>query len=371
MEQKLLYIFDEADWHSRIPLAATARDAGYDVVIGLLSDKDSPGDTHGFEIEIIPRTHHGFTPFAALQIIGDIRKLITTQKPDIVHTVTLKYAFLLGLASLFLNIPRSVYTLAGLGYVFRGHGLKPLIMRAILWAPLMLVLRNKRAKIIFQNPDDLSLLVSKFYVRKSQSILIRGSGVNLKKFKGTPLPEDETPIVLMPTRLVHGKGISIFVDAARSLKGTGMNARFQIAGGITRHNPEAITEDEMNEMTTDSAVEWLGRVEDMPKLLSGATLIVYPSYYGEGIPRVLLEAAAAGRPIITTDNPGCKEAVQNGVNGLLVPIKDVRMTVEAIETLLSDRTKLEAMAKESRQLAEEHFDINEVVAKTLKVYGQP
>ena len=373
MGQKLLYIFDEADWHSRIPLAAAARDGGFDVTIGLLSDKDSHSDqeeTHGFDIEIISRKHHGFTAFAALEMIGDIRTLIKNQNPDIVHTVTLKYSFLLGLASLFLNIPRSVYTLAGLGYVFRGHGIKPLIMRAALWAPLMIVLRNKRAKIIFQNPDDFDLLVSKFYVRKSQSILIRGSGVDLEKFKATPLPDDENPIVLMPTRLVHGKGISVFVEAARMLKSKDINARFQIAGGITRHNPEAITGDEMNDMSADGAVEWLGRVEGMPDLLATATLVVYPSYYGEGIPRVLLEAAAAGRPIITTDNPGCKEAVENGLNGLLVPIKDSRMTAEAIETALSDRTKLETMATESRKLAEDQFDVKAVVAQTVKVYAR-
>lgn len=366
--EKLLYIFDETDWHSRMPLATVAKNAGYDVTIGLLSDNDSHDDTHGFKIETIKRTH-GFGPFSALGLLFGMRKLVRAQTPDIVHTVTLKYAFLLGLALLFVRVKR-VYTLAGLGYLFRGEGIRPQLMRALLCAPLMLVLRNARAKIIFQNPDDQQLLITKKYVRAKNTILIRGSGVDLKKFQATPLPYGETPIVLMPTRLVHGKGIGVFVEAAKILKAKGVDAHFQIAGGITRHNPEAISEDEMNFMTADGSVEWLGRVEGMPALLATASLIVYPSYYGEGIPRVLLEAAACGRPIITADSPGCKEAVIVGKNGMLVPIKDAHATAAAIEQLLSDHAMMEFMGSESRKMAEEMFDVHAIVDQTLQVYRQ-
>lgn len=367
MGKKLLYIFDETDWHSRIPLATAARDAGYDVTIGLLSDKDSIGDAHGFNLHIIKRSH-AFGPFSVLEMITALRRAVRDEAPDLVHTVTLKYAFLLGLALLCLRVPR-VYTLAGLGYVFRGHGVKPLLLRGLLWAPLMIVLRNARAKIIFQNPDDLELLTGKFYVRRGQSILIRGSGVDLETFKAAPLPDTDTPVVVMPTRLVHGKGIHVFANAAAILKDKGINAHFQIAGGLTHHNPEAITESEMHRLVAETGVEWLGRVEDMPALLRKASLVVYPSYYGEGIPRVLLEAAAVGRAIVTTDNPGCKETVVQGRNGLLVPVKNAQATAEAIQSLLDSPGTLQSMGQESRTLAEEHFDIHAVVAQTLKIYG--
>ena len=138
------------------------------------------------------------------------------------------------------------------------------------------------------------------FARSDQSILIKGSGVYLDRFEArAPLRED-APLVLMPTRLVHEKGVGVFIDAAKILAAQGVEARFQIAGGVTTHNPKAISEAEMEAMLAGSSVEWLGRVSNMPALLACSALVVYPSYYGEGIPRVLLEACAAGRAIVTT-----------------------------------------------------------------------
>lgn len=368
MNNRILYLFDQSDWKSRIPVAEKAKADGYDVTIALIGENPPDIAPEGFE------TIHIATPAGQIQghhipkMVKQIRRAIVNANADLVHTVTLKYAFITGLAALPFRDMRKVYTLAGLGYLFRSPDAKARIIRALLAPLLKHVLRAPNAYLIFQNPDDLALMTALGFAGHINTILIRGSGVDLSKFKPVQEAPSDEPLVLMPTRLVHEKGVHVFVEAARLLKAGGINARFQIAGGETKHNPKAISKAEMMEMTQDGAATWLGRVEDMPVLLSEAAIIVYPSYYGEGIPRVLLEACAAGRPIITTDHAGCREAVDEGKNGMLVPIKDVKATAQAIKVLLESLEKRAAMGMKSREKAEAEFDINIIAGETLDVY---
>lgn len=366
---KILYLFDQTDWKSRMPVAIEARDEGYDVVIALIGDGKAPDDLPSdFDFHYVVTPKGKFRGFSLLKMSGQIRKLIGEHKPDLVHTVTLKYGFVTGLAALPFKALNKVFTLAGLGYLFRGENKKAELIRTLLSPLLKIALKAPNTKLIFQNPDDLELMVGMGFAKLDDSILIRGSGVHLDEFVAKPEPESDEPIVLMPTRLVYEKGIHIFVEAARILKDKGVQARFQIAGGETQHNPRAIPRTEMLELTKDQKTEWLGRVDDMPALLNQSALIVYPSYYGEGIPRVLLESCAAGRPVITTDHAGCREAVDHEQNGLLVPIKDVEATAAAIEQLISDPEKRKEMGQKSREKAQAEFDIHIVVHKTLSVY---
>ena len=393
-QKRILYIFDSADWKSRMPLARAAKADGYRVSIGLMGARpDDLEALKGFHPIHIPR------PQARLNIMGigrtilALRATIERLEPDIVHAVTLKYSFFTGLAGRKHKKSRFIYTLAGLGYLFRGGNRRADIMRKSLSQALKAVLRDKRAVIIFQNPDDQALLIRKKYVRADQTRLIIGSGVDLEKFStpqtcndpnashtgansfdGPPLDPDSL-LVLMPTRLVQEKGIRIFIKAARLLKSQYPHARFQIAGGLTEHNPRAFTKEKMEALTQDGATEWIGHVNDMPALLQRAAIIVYPSYYGEGVPRVLLEACAAGKPIVTTDHPGCREAISRdtntepeGKNGFLVPIQDVGATAAAIQKLLDNKTLRHDMGKASRHFAEDKFDIWSIVRQTLDVY---
>jgi glycosyltransferase involved in cell wall biosynthesis len=142
-----------------------------------------------------------------------------------------------------------------------------------------------------------------------------------------------------------------------------------VAGGITEHNPLAITKTEMERMVAGTPVEWIGRVDDMPGLYARATLIVYPSWYREGIPRVLLEAAACGKAIVTTDHPGCREAVIHNETGLLVPVKNAEATADAVEAILKNPDLRKKMESAGRALAEREFGIDKVVAQTMKIYG--
>lgn len=365
---KILYLFDQSDWQSRMPVARLARANGYNVIIALIGSKDTTDKAQdGFEITYI-QTANKMNALSLLSMVKKIRSLVKDIQPDLIHTITLKYAFITGLATMSFGNIKRIYTLAGLGYLFRNTGKKARIIKALLSPTLKHVLKAPNVHLIFQNPDDLDLMVKHGFAENKRSTLIRGSGVNLKAFTNTIEPETQSPLVLMPTRLVHEKGLHIFVDAAHILKERGINARFQIAGGETKHNPQAISSSDMNEMIKDGVVEWLGRIEDMPALLSQAAIIVYPSYYGEGIPRVLLEACASGLPIITTDHPGCREAVIHNHNGLLIPVKDVKATADAIEKLINNKDLCIKMGRLSRVLAEKEFDINLIAQETLNIY---
>ena len=368
--KKILYLFDAGDWDSRMAVAHAAQAKGFEIVIGLINGDQAAADrAPEFRIVSIEKSKNDIGIFSSLRMINAIKELIKQEKPDIIHSVTLKYGFLTGISAISYKNIKKIYTLAGLGYLFRSHSTKSLLLRAVLKVFLTFILRRQNTMLIFQNIDDLELMVARHYATQAQSVLIKGSGVYLDRFTPNPSGEEAHPIVLMPTRLVHEKGVSVFVEAARILKSRGIEARFQIAGGETKHNPKAISKQEMEDMVQDGAAEWLGRVEGMPALLSQATLIVYPSYYGEGIPRVLLESCAAGRAIVTTDHPGCREAVAHGVNGLLVPVKDAHATADAIEALLRNAGTRHEMEKQSRIRAEEQFDIHLIAEKTVNLYS--
>lgn len=369
--KKILYIINHMDWFwsHRLPLAQGAQNNGFDISVAATgATEDQKLLQYGFKGVELPPSDQGFAPFTVFKIIWAIHNVLLQEKPDIVHAITLKYAFMTGLAAFSHKNVRVVLTIAGLGYLFSGEGLKPKILRTIVGPFLKLALKNGRTTLIFQNPDDMNLMIMRGFANKKQCRLIRGSGVDVSQFVPKTKENHQMPIVLMPTRLVHDKGIAIFIEAARLLKSRGVKARFQIAGGITTNNPLAISASEMKIMVSDGSVEWLGKVSDMPALFSTASIVAYPSWYGEGIPKVLLEAAASGLPIVTTDHPGCREAVINRENGFLVPVKDAIATANAIEILLNNPQERKLMGEKSRKRAEQEFDVHLIVAETLKTY---
>ena len=373
MNKKLLYIVNhmECFWTRRYPIAHQALKNGWDVsVCASGADQDKRLHDLGFRGYALPEPKRKLSAFSMLQIMIEMLRVVRKEKPDIVHVMTLKYAFMAGLALLLYrhNI-RIVHTIAGLGYLFSGEGFKPKFLRFLISPFMILAFKNKRTVITFQNPDDQKLMIARGFVDEGRTHLIKGSGIDLNEFAYKPEPTKQPLLVVMPTRLIHEKGIEVFVKAAQILKSKGINAEFQIAGGGAPYNPREILREEMEFMVADGAVEWLGKVSDMPGLLARSNLVVYPSYYGEGIPKVLLEAASIGRAIITTDHPGCREAVKPNENGLLVPIKNVQATAEAIETLLNDEKLRHSMGRDSRKIAEKEFDVRLVVQKTLDIYA--
>lgn len=358
VNMKIFYLFDATDCESRMAVAHEAKVQGFHVTIGLIHGTEQQKDLMSdFDVVCIDK-------------MRDVAHQLKILKPDLMHVVTLKYSLFAGLAALRYLKMRKLYTLAGLGYVFRSDALKSKILQLGLRPVLSLLFRYPNTRLIFQNRDDMELLVRQLYVSSKKATLIKGSGVYLDRFSICASKANDEPVILMPTRLVHEKGIAIFVQAARILRVRGSRAKFQIAGGLTKHNPKAITREEMEDLTQDGVVEWLGRVDDLPERLCHVSVIAYPSYYGEGVPRVLLESCAAGRAIVTTDHPGCREAVDEGVNGLLVPVKNPLKTADAIEKILKDDDLRQKMEINSRQKAENEFNIYKIVKETVKIYKE-
>lgn len=367
MTKKVLYIINHMDWFwsHRLPLANKAKEEGWQVLVcAPRADKDTKLAEYGFKGFSLNKI---YGPVCVWYAIKKIRRILEEEKPNLIHAITIKFALPAGLAARGQDV-NVIHTLAGLGYLFAGDGLKPKLLRMLVGPFLKKSFISSRTKLIFQNPDDMELMIKQGYAEREASYLIKGSGVDLEQFSAVPEPESEKPLVLFPTRLVWEKGIKVFIEAANILDQKGLSARYAIAGGISKTNPSAVTEAEMKKELEGSSVEWLGHVDNMPKLLQESAIIAYPSWYGEGVPKVLLEAAASARPIITTDHAGCRETVIEGKNGYLVSVRNAEALAERIEELVLNPQLRKIMGQTSRELAKKEFDVKSVVKRTVDLY---
>jgi len=214
----------------------------------------------------------------------------------------------------------------------------------------------------------MGALVRAVGVGKDKTRLISGSGVDLKDFPVLPEP-DQIPVVVMASRLLKDKGVHEFVEAARILRSRGVDARFQLIGDPDPGNPVSVTAESIQAWREEGVIECLGFRTDIPKLFSQSNIIVLPSYYGEGLPRVLIEAAACGRAVVTTDMPGCRDAIVPDVSGLLVPARDAKALADAIQLLIEDADLRQRMGREGRRLAEKEFSIEKIVQAHLEIYA--
>ena len=202
----------------------------------------------------------------------------------------------------------------------------------------------------------------------NHSILIQGSGVDLSVFKASPLPSG-VPVVILPSRMLTEKGVYEFVEAAKIVNNSKKMARFVLVGDIDQFNPSSVSQDELSAWENMGVVEGLGFCDDMHSVLSIATIITLPSYR-EGFPKAIIEAAACGRAVVTTDVPGCRDAIEDGVTGLLVPVRDAKALAKAIISLLDDRERCAEMGRAGRRRAEQLFDVNFVVEKHMEIYHE-
>ena len=239
--------------------------------------------------------------------------------------------------------------------------------RLLVRSGYRIALRHKNQKVIFQNTGDRSTVLSMAGLAASDAVLIRGSGADLTRFTPQPLPEG-VPVVLLASRLLWNKGIQEFVNAAKSLRQRGVSARFVLVGTPDAASPTSVPERQIEEWVAEGAIEWWGQRSDMEAVLAAANLVVLPSY-SEGIPKILIEAAACGRPVVTTDVPGCREAIEVGVSGLVVPCRDSVALAGAIERLLGDPAMCKRMGEAGRALAEREYDVENVARAHLRIYS--
>ena len=311
-------------------------------------------------------SRRGMNP--VIEIITFIRLMLILNviKPDILHNFTLKCVLYGSFAAQIVRIKSIVNSVAGLGFIFSSTKTLALILKPIVQIFLKQAL--KAGSVIFQNPVDMSKLLSDGGVEFSCcSTVIMGSGVDTKVF----CPSSFYPSsfnVLIATRLLWDKGIKEFVDACKLINKHQLNISFMIAGKIDSGNPSSVPEDDLKKWQNIPNLTFLGHVSNMPNLLSKVNLVVLPSSYGEGVPKILTEAAASGIPLITTDTPGCREIVKDGENGIFIPPKDANSLAEAILHLFNDPHKCRNFSVKSRELALKHFDVREVNKRTLQVY---
>lgn len=369
---KILYFITE-DWYfcsHRLPLALAAKDAGYDVAVVTNVNRHGEAITRaGLRLIPFPLSRRSINPFAELSVLARLVKVYKQEKPDLVHHVAMKPVVYGSLAARLTGVPCVVNALTGLGYVFTSDQKTARLLRPFLGRVLTGLLKSPRARLIMQNQDDRALFIRKGFAGEEDIRLIRGSGVDTRVFSSVQEPAG-VPVVMLASRMLWAKGIREFVEAAGSLKASGVEGRFLLVGDTDPHNPSAIPKEQLASWDSEGVIEWLGHREDMPKLFSESNIVCLPSFYGEGVPKVLIEAAACGRPIVTTDTPGCREIVEHGKNGMLVPARDPGALAQAIKALLENKETRRAMGACGREIVMSRFSIETVVAETLNVYGE-
>ncbi len=305
-----------------------------------------------------------------VRAVLSLATIIRRTKPDVIHLITIKPVLYGGLLARVSKVPAVVYAVNGLGAMFVGEGAKVRWLRRWVLRPMYrLAIGHRNSCVIFQNADDRSALLEQLRLPDLPSTLMRGSGVDLERFSNVPEPEG-VPVVTMSARLLRDKGIFEFAEAARLLAARGISARFQLAGGrVATGNPAALSDTDIARLEAIDSLELLGHHEDMPSLLAAANIVVLPSWR-EGLPKSLIEAAATGRAVITTDVPGCRDAIDPNVTGLLVPVRDAVRLADAIALLIEEPQRRHAMARAGRELAERAFDVQQVAARHLALYEQ-
>lgn len=368
----LLFIVNSAEFFlsHRMPIALAAKEAGYDVHVATALDATVERvSSAGLKWHELPMSRSGVNPFYELWTLWRIVLLLSRLRPGVVHLVTIKPVLYGGIAARLVRIHAVVASISGLGFTFSAKGMKARLSGAAARLLYGLALRHRNSRTVFQNTQDLETLRNLMGSRGSDAVLIPGSGVDLESH--TPQPfTDDMPMVLFAARLLVEKGVLDFVEAARLLHKGGVRARFCIAGTTDPGNPNSLTESDVVRLREEGAVEMVGHVSDIPALMATARVVVLPSFYGEGLPKVLIEAAACGRPVVTTDHPGCRDAIDPGVTGLLVPVRNPLLLSRAIGDLVQDKARCEQMGRAAREFALRHFDVRQVVATHLAIYQQ-
>lgn len=361
-----------SDWFLRRfegELMAALRDAGASVVLV------SPPGPHvealeaaGFPWRPVPMWRRGIYPWRELRTVAALRRVYRRERPDLVHHFTLKCVLYGALAAWLAAVPAVVGSITGLGYLYATPGLRVRLLRGVVEGLLRPLLPRSHA--IFLNRDDLELYRRRRLVATERSFLVRGSGVDVDRFTPQPWPPPDPrgPLVVLPARMLWSKGVGEVVEASRRLRRRGVAVRVALVGAADPEHPDAVPEARIADWRRRDLVEWWGFREDMLEVYRRATVVCLPTTYGEGVPTVLLEAAACGRPVIATDVPGCREAVVDGETGRLVPPADPGALASAIAELAVDPRRCREMGERGRRRVVADFSTARVVADTLAVY---
>ncbi len=365
--RKLLFVCN-VDWFfisHRLPIALKALNDGWEVHLAAgITDKRESLEKQGIKVHCLPLKRSGTSIYEEIKVFIVLNQIVKSIIPDIVHTITVKGVIYGGIVSRINKVSKTVASISGMGYVFIEKSYKAVILKIIIKHLYKLAI-GSNTQVIFQNRDDESIFLKNKIIEKKQSFLIRGSGVDLTVFKFIKEPIN-LKIVMFVSRLLKDKGVIEFYEAAKKLQNL-ENVKFVLVGDIDLDNPNSLNESELNALVESGLVEHWGFSNDIDKIIPQSNIIVLPSYR-EGLPKSLIEAAACGRAVITTNVPGCRDAVEPNVTALLVDKKNSHQLSNAILKLIeNDEMRLE-FGKAGRELAEENFNIDYVVAAHFAIY---
>lgn len=369
MTDKLLFIVNDPAFFisHRLPIAVEAIKQGYEVhLASFINSKEQIFAAYGIKTHNIAINRGSTNPLTEIKTLFSIWNLFNHIRPDIAHLVTMKPVLYGGIAARFAPVKSVVSAVPGLGSVFLTGGIRGKFLRFVVSILYKIALKQNKMTVIFQNPDDKKNIRAITRISEKKTIIIRGSGVDLSQYSFTPLP-DGTKIVVMAARLLRDKGVFEFAEAAKILKERGSDARFCLIGNPDPQNPSSINEEDLSKWKKDGHLEIWGYRDNIAKIFAEAYMVVLPSY-SEGLPKVLIEAAACGRAVVTTDVSGCRDAIEKDITGTLVPVRNSQALADAMGRLIQDRSLCEKMGKAGRKLAEKEFDINKVVEKHLDIY---
>ena len=371
-EPRKIILFANTDWYLynfRLSLAHKLADQNWEVVLA-----SPPGPyvnrfaQEGFRWESMPLSRRGLRFHQEFFTLLRMIRFYFQEKPDIAHHFTIKPVFYGSLAARISGIPAVVNSITGLGFFFLSPERHVVRLRRFVIPLYRCALASRRSRIIFENSADLDVFLDRGLARSDQVRLIEGVGVDLDRF--VPTEEHKgSPVTIMAARMLWDKGAGEFVQAARLLKEKYPRARFALVGAPDPGNPSTIPEDQLYHWVQEGVVEWWGHRLDMPEVFRDAHIIALPSY-SEGLPTVLLEAAASARPIVATDIPGCREAVEDNVSGLLVAVGDHVGLARSLEKLIQDEALRKKMGRAGRRLVERRFNQQMVNEKTIDMYHE-
>lgn len=368
--KKLLFVVN-VEWFflsHRLPIALKAIKEGYEVHIATgITNRLVEMESYGLIVHPLSFDRSDSSPFSSFKLLLDILNVYKKVRPDIVHLVTIKSVLIGGLAARIAKIPSVVVAISGLGFTFTDRSLKAKLILIIIERLYRLALSSRNLVVIVQNKDDLATVKKLSQLSDDVFTLLPGSGIDLQEFYPCPYPEG-LPVIVMASRMLFSKGVGEFVKASVQLKKEGIKARFVLVGEPDPANPRSLTKEQLESWHQQEIIEWWGFSSKMAETINKSHIIVLPSYYGEGLPKVLIEASACGRAIITTDIPGCRDAIEPNVTGLLVPPKEVEPLAKAMRYLILNPEICLQIGMEARKRAETIFSIDEIVSAHLEIY---
>lgn len=368
-KEKILFFVSE-DWYflsHRLGLAKDALSLGYDVVlITNVTDKLEEITAAGIKVLPLKINRAGINIFNEVVTLKNIFNYIFQEKPNYIHNISLKPILYGSFAGFFLNT-KIINTFAGLGILCEDNSNAKPLFRSLITFIIKILMKQKKASIIVQNNRDFNFFTKKRIASNKQVNLILGSGINLSEYNCLKESNGEINIILA-SRMLWSKGIKEFVDASLIINKKFPNAKFKLIGRIDEKNSDGVDISYLQNLSQYKHIKWYGHTDNMLKVFSESNIVCLPTFYGEGIPKVLIEASACQRAVICSNIPGCTEIIQDGINGLIIEPKNSLLLAEAIEKLISSPSLRNKMGKSGREIVARKFTMPIINKQTLGLY---